>query len=96
MITMDEFTIDKEVPYKKTDRYYTSHQGRPYRYPFEKLELGDSFLIPLENDTIECYKMAANSLTSCRSIAQKKLNIKMMTRKVIEGSVIGIRVWRVN
>ncbi len=85
-----EFKIEKNIPEIKSLRYVTTHQGRPYKYPFEKLQVGDSFLVPLETD--EEYTRKINSLTSCKTLAQRALGIKMKTRRVSGG----IRVWRIS
>lgn len=87
---MEEFVIEKNIPIKNFAGII--HQGRPFRYPFEKMELEDSFLIPLEKE--ESYLTIINSVTSCRCNAAKKLNMKFVTRKVCESGQWGIRVWR--
>jgi len=72
------FTIDKAVALPSV-----RHSNG---YPFAKLEIGDSFLVP-NTDA----KKAA-SVRACASTWGKKNGCKL-TVKMVEG---GIRVWRVS
>ena len=58
------------------------------RYPFSKMEVGDSFLVPLDgSSTHEVQsRLAANG-----GYWAKKLGVKFATRAVDEG----VRVWRI-
>lgn len=55
------------------------------KYPFEKLKVGDSFLVPLADDK------SPSSLFSAISQAKKRLKINLFSAKVPGGR----RVWRV-
>lgn len=57
--------------------------GRPYSYPFFKMEAGDSFFVPGD------YKVAVNLRKSARQRGLAK-NEKYMVRKVDGGA----RCWR--
>lgn len=52
------------------------------RYPFAKMEVGDSFFAPLTP--------SASILTSARRHLPKRFT----TRSVVENGVRGVRVWR--
>lgn len=52
------------------------------RYPFSKMEVGDSFFAP--------HTPAASILTSARRHRPKRFT----TRSVVENGVRGVRVWR--
>lgn len=74
---MSEFTIDKGIPVPKQ-----VGTGRKTKYPFDLMEVGDSFFIKdTKVKTISC---------SC-GIYGKRLNRKF-TSRTVEG---GARVWRV-
>jgi hypothetical protein len=92
-VILPEFKIDKDKLLAHVNRWQTVHQGRPYRYPFEKLEVGDSFLVEMKDESD--YKKTINGITSCKTNAEKKLKIKLITRKVREDEIFGIRVWRI-
>lgn len=72
-----EFKIEKGVPIITGRRANTGG-----KYPFEKLEIGDSFLVP--NKT-------TNTFGSFLSYWSRRLKRKFISRKV-EG---GVRVWRI-
>lgn len=56
------------------------------KYPFEKLKVGDSFLVPMEDGK------SPSVLFSSISQARKRLNINLFSAKVKGGR----RVWRVD
>ena len=72
------FKIEKRVPIPK--KLKTSIK----KYPFEKLKVGDSFLVPLADGK------SPSSLFSAISQAKKRLNINLFSAKVKGGR----RVWR--
>jgi hypothetical protein len=74
------FQIDKDIPVPLTA--IGGGQGRPPKYPFEKLSVGESFLA--HNETM---KRVSNSA----SMYGRTHGIKFACRTV-EG---GVRVWRV-
>jgi hypothetical protein len=64
--------------------------GSRVKYPWAKLEVGQSFLAPCENDERPALM---NSLTSCRSWQQRKTKgAKRFALRIVDG---GVRVWRV-
>ena len=74
---MQELTIEKGMsPPKQTVRY---------AYPFEEMEVGDSFCVPVEGSGDR-----QKVLNACYR-ASKKLGWKFQTRKVEDG----VRVWRI-
>lgn len=56
--------------------------GRPRKYPWRDMEIGDSFFIP--------QKRYSGLFTGARNAG-----IKIRTRQMNENGVDGIRVWRV-
>jgi len=84
---MHTFPVERDVPVPK------DLGGRPTRYPFALLEVGESFFVPCPR--VERTRLM-NSLTSCRANAQRKLGRVFVLRVVDDdgeqGS--GIRVWR--
>ena len=73
------FTIEKGVPLPEHKKRYEK------KYPFETMEIGDSFVVPIAPDK------SPSGLFSSISQAKKRLNINLTTARV-DG---GIRVWRV-
>lgn len=69
------YDIEKDVPVKKRG---------DAKYPLEKLEVNDSFLIPLKD-------LEDNTQQSVLTIAKQK-NINITTRKTDQG----LRVWRIS
>jgi hypothetical protein len=62
------------------------------KYPFDELEVGDSFLIKFSVDEA---KTAVRRMSVAKHRAQKKLNRKFVYRTVTKGtSGTDIRVWR--
>ena len=59
--------------------------GRLAQYPWDELEVGDSFFIP---------EKSSKTFGSAASTAAKARGIKLSLRTVEEGGVIGIRIWR--
>lgn len=58
------------------------------KYPWTKLQPGQSFLVPCEVKNVD---KLMNSLTSCRGHAERKLNWQFALRRTNKG----VRVWRV-
>lgn len=80
---MDEFQIEKNIPMPEV------YEGRSSRYPFETMEVGDSFYVPVREggDTLTRLR---NRLNQARTNAHKKFNINTITK----ADMNGIRVWR--
>lgn len=76
-----DFEIESGIPVPKRTR-----QGRN-KYPLEKLDVGQSFFIPLDD---ESKPTAAKNLRSSMAVRAKKLDIKIVTI----GDNTGVRVWR--
>lgn len=70
-----EFKIEKGIP---APRY---SKGRGLKYPFDKMEVGDSFLATGSKPHV---------VSSCASNFGKKNSKKFVTR-IVDG---GVRVWR--
>lgn len=76
-----EFKIEKGVPIPPGG-------GRPTApYPFDKMEVGDSFFTAGE-------KAQSRISNSAKNYATKK-GVKFTTRTVTEGGVKGARIWRI-
>jgi hypothetical protein len=74
-----EFAIEKGLPIPAPTR------GRPPRYPFSKLEIGDSFLVAGDGANL------LKDLSNCASYHRRNHGGNFVVRTV-EG---GVRVWRV-
>lgn len=80
------FNIEKNVPIP----FARPFGRRESRYPYESMEVGDSFLVPTQEDTpaaVLLRRMRQSALW-----ASKRYNAKFQVRSVPEG---GVRVWRV-
>ena len=75
---MEEFKIEKNIPI-------------PQRrvYPFKKMEIGDSFFIPLPEGRNVQY------LQSNLTWSARMKRIRVTTRRTEENGVFGVRVWRI-
>lgn len=79
-------TIDKNVPFPSA-----RDERRPMKYPFDQLEVGDSFVIPIHftgDKKIDKNRSVSVSVSILK--AKKQLGFKFASRTV-EG---GKRVWR--
>jgi hypothetical protein len=72
-----EFKVERGIPIPPMP-----HPGRPYKYPWRLLEVGDSFFVPEGN---------LKTLRSAWKEASKRLGFRCSYRQE-EG---GIRIWRV-
>ena len=80
MTIHSKFKIDSDVPMPTADP-----RGKPEKYPFSKLSIGQSFFVPGANAAISA---AATS-------AKKRTGFRFKVRSVEEGGLVGKRVWRV-
>lgn len=76
-----EFSIDKNVPIER----YSKVEETP-RYPFTQMEVGDSFLIPLEHNV--------KSVKTYASMARRKTGHKYSILRVNKDGQY--RCWRVS
>lgn len=58
-------------------------RGMKRKYPFDKMEVGDSFFVP--DKTSDC-------MSQCIAYAKKRLGFSF-TRRTVDG---GVRVWRIS
>lgn len=72
-------TIDKGLPVPK--RYKS---GRPYMYPYEQMEIGDSFFVAKNR----------NGGGALVNHAKKVTGHTFTLRTVTENGVKGVRIWR--
>lgn len=67
------------------------HCGRPRKYPWRDIEVGESFFIPCDKESRN--RVQCSMLGMCRrSRANGK---RFTTRSVVEQGKSGIRVWRI-
>lgn len=79
----DEFLIEDGIPLPSA----FINRRRKGRYPWDKLEVTQSFLVPGEMDALD---RMMNSITSCRDWQQKKTGKQFILHKTSKG----VRVWR--
>jgi hypothetical protein len=70
----EEISIDKDIPLPK----------KQYKYPFNKMEIGDSFWVEKETDAI----------TSVVRFWSDKLNATFYTKAMPKDGKMGTRIWR--
>lgn len=75
----DDVKIEKGVPLPRRDG----------KYPFAKMEVGDSFAVEIENEN------TPPRVSSYAHIGGKRLGMKFTVRSVVENGKKVIRVWRV-
>lgn len=78
------YTIEKNVKVPEI-----TLQGRPVIYPWTKMEVGDSFVVPLDGKKSSEIQSAV--ISSSRHFAKQIPGLKAVTRSV-DG---GVRVWRI-
>jgi hypothetical protein len=83
---MTMYTVDKGVPLPTG----INDKGRPGLYPWDSMEVGDSFFVPGKT---------RKQFATQASAAGRRLGLKFVVRKDIVGDtlahqVAGIRVWR--
>ncbi len=74
------FTVEKGVPLPAL------RAGRPPKYPWRGMSVGDSFFVPGYSREMH------NNLI--RSAAQALGSGRVATRKLTENDEVGVRVWR--
>lgn len=74
------FQIEKNVPMAERG---SAHRGRPAKYPWAEMEVGDSFFSPSDGATAATMRAGAQK-------AGKRLGFTFAVR-LVEG---GVRVWR--
>lgn len=86
----DKYTIDVDVPIPKKERPLPSNG----KYPFTKLEVGDSFFVPYE-DVKEC-KAPHRAVCAAASNWGRRHGRVLTTRTLRgeDGRIYGFRVWR--
>lgn len=84
-VQVTAFKIRKNVPLPE------SRNSKPCAYPFDDMEIGDSFVVPL--DGRDPVKLRARVSSSCVSWG-KKHRARFVTR-IVPGAGGGIGVWRV-
>ena len=72
------FKIEKNFPIPE------SGVGRPVKYPFGIMDVGDSFFVP-----------KPNRISSAASHFGKRNNKKFRSLPVVEDGIEGTRVWRI-
>lgn len=61
------------------------------KYPFDKMEVGDSFYVELKGDE-KAHSVQSNLMTNAKGYAiRRKLDWQFISRK----TELGIRVWRI-
>ena len=73
------YQIEKSVPLPARKRNYRSN------YPYKDLEIGDSFVVPLEKDK------SPSAIYASMSSAKRRFDINLTSARV-EG---GLRIWRI-
>uniref|UniRef100_A0A6M3IIX2 Uncharacterized protein n=1 Tax=viral metagenome TaxID=1070528 RepID=A0A6M3IIX2_9ZZZZ len=75
------YKIEKGIPIP-----HSQHPGGPPpKYPFDEMEIGDSFLIRCEDKDRK--KTQASVLSSARRVALKQF--------ITRGNSLGVRIWRI-
>ena len=71
--------------------------ARSSKYPFESMQIGDSFFIPVNPENPkDNINRTARRAASAVNMARKALpNIKLVTRRGTANGVEGYRVWRI-
>jgi hypothetical protein len=63
------------------------HDDPDWIFPFEFMEIGDSFFIPT---------LKSSNLIYAIEKGAKKAKVRVKTFSVVEGDFMGIRTWRIN
>jgi hypothetical protein len=87
------YELDKSVPIP------TDYRSTDIKYPFDEMEIGDSFFIVPEYED-ETVKRVGNRVAQARQSYQKRMarqgtEVKFTQRQWVEEDIAGLRVWRV-
>lgn len=63
------------------------HNEPEWLFPFEMMEIGDSFFIPTVKPSPLIYALETGA---------KKARVKIKTVNVVEGDYMGVRTWRIS
>ena len=85
--------VDKDVPVPAYTRV-----GRPSRYPWSEMEVGDSFFVPVsEGEDIHKLRTSISGSRYAYTKGMVKrhgVEYRATIRTVTEGGVEGVRAWR--
>jgi len=85
--------IIKQMVTSKKERYKQVSK-KLQRYPFDQMELGDSFFVPLTD--LAFAKRPGSTVINAASNYGRKYNMKFIQRKIfIGGEPSGFRIWRI-
>lgn len=82
---MSEIKIDKDVPMRRDKKLTGS------KYPFAKMDVGDSFAIPIESSEPTDVQRRLSSAARRWKASGKTFSTRVLT----EGGVRVVRIWRV-
>ena len=80
-----EFKIEKNIELPKRS------SGRPSKYPFSEMKVGDSFFIPVA-DHIDIWNVAGAVRNAANMARIRDKTIGRFSTRKVEG---GVRVWRI-
>lgn len=80
------YNIDRNIPLSPVSRKRARSVND---FPFEHMQVGDSFFIPVPHEAIAIKRMYAKV-----HVNAKRVSISVAQRMVIENGKQGIRVWR--
>ncbi len=82
---MADIKIEKNIPFPPSKRAARS------KWPFEKMEINDSFAVPTNGKLKAVRARVGSAITSRRKACPKE---NYATRMMLDGDQIVIRVWR--
>lgn len=92
------FTIDKNVP--PPPKGHGGPAGRPSKYPFASMEVGDSFLVPYpreartSDEAVKLWQATKNLITN--AVSQYKIRTGNRSQQyTTRAEDSGVRVWRI-
>lgn len=83
------FKIESGIPIKNT-------KGRPHTYPFEKMKMGDSFFVEVQEGENPKYIQTKLSTLARRYSFRYSPEAKYTTSIEKNEEKVGVRVWRVS
>jgi len=84
-----QYHIQKEIPIPDRKR-----GGRP-KYPWQSMDLGDSFFVPCRGKPPDTQRALIRRLLSSANVQRIHYGTRFTARSVTENDVVGVRVWRI-
>lgn len=90
--------VEKDIKIEKDIPIPRGRMGRPFKYPFKELEIGDSFFVPLkktENKALKLKYLQTRLVAAGSDVIKNHFKDRKFKTSMIKEPIAGVRVWRI-